>query len=84
MGNIFLKDFFGLLYEFKKFPKYQYERRIDGFIGFFLPAVLKVKFAINTSNMIPEFPVKAHPEYRLSNNIDYMILDKPNCTITFV
>ena len=84
MGNLFLKDFFNLLNEFKRYPKYQYERRIDGFVGFFLPAVLKAKFTINVSKIIPEFPVKAHTESRWSNNIDYMLFDKLNCSITFV
>jgi len=84
MSELFLEEFFNQLRNFKKYPKYQYERRIDGFIGFFLPAVLKTKFSINVTSIIPEFPVKAHPEYRLSNNIDYMIFDKPNCNITFV
>ena len=83
MSKLFLKDFFNQLQEFKRYPKYQYERRIDGFVGFFLPAVLK-SHQINASKIIPEFPVKAHPEYALSKNIDYMIFDRSKNCITLV
>ncbi|MFC1578247.1 type I restriction enzyme HsdR N-terminal domain-containing protein [Thermodesulfobacteriota bacterium] len=83
MSEKFLEAFFSQLREFKEYPKYQYERRIDGFIGFFLPAVLK-SHDINVSKIIPEFPVKAHPEYALSNNIDYMLFDSSKNCVTLV
>lgn len=83
MSELFLGDFFNQLQEFKRYPKYQYERRIDGFVGFFLPAVLK-SHQINASKIIPEFPVKAHPKYRRSNNIDYLLFDSSKNCITLV
>lgn len=83
MSEAFLEEFFKQLGEFKKYPKYQYERRIDGFIGFFLPAVLKTHH-INVTKIIPEFPVEAHPEYALSKNIDYMLYDHSKKCITLV
>ena len=72
---LFLKAFFEALLEFKEMPKYQYERRIDGFIGFFLPAVLHTKYNLNVTEIIPEFPVRADKESMRSNNIDYFIYD---------
>jgi hypothetical protein len=66
MNSDFMADLLQHLHSLKEFPKYQYERRIDTFVGFFLRPVLHAR---------PEFPLKAHEEKRLSNNADYAVLD---------
>lgn len=84
MNHDFLRSLLGQQDEFKRYPKFQYERRIDPFIGFFLPAVLAARYGTAVESLIPEFPVKAHSSRRLSKNIDYMAFDAINKTLTFV
>ncbi len=82
MSDAFLKHLLGQLTEFKKFPKYQYERRIDPFISIFLPNVLKVKCGHSTTDMWPEFPVRSETIVKSTGkriwapqNIDYACYD---------
>ena len=84
MPDLFISELMQQLATFKRYPKYQFERRIDAFIGFFLPAVLSAKYDFQTDYIWPEFPVRAHDEKRLSSNIDYACYDNKHGSLSFV
>jgi len=76
MNPDFTVDLLQHLRDLRYFPKYQYERRIDAFVGFFLLPVLRAQAEIGaTAHLVPEFPLKADDEWRLSNNADYVVLE---------
>jgi hypothetical protein len=81
----FLNALLSHLEENRCFPRYQYERRIDAFISFFLPAVLKSRFGTDIKIRIPEFPVKtAHAHRLLCENIDYLMFDTERAALFLV
>ncbi len=91
MSATFLTDLFRQLNEFKKFPKYQYERRIDPFISIFLPHVLKVRLGLNTTDTWPEFPVRSRAivaktgkQTWAAQNIDYACYDREKQALVLV
>lgn len=84
MQNLFLSELFQQLSTFKKFPKYQFERRIDAFIGFFLPAVLEARYQHHADFTWPEFPVSTHQTKKLASNIDYACIDKLKKSLALV
>jgi len=75
MASGFLVDLLDQLADFNRYPKYQLERRMDAFIAFFLPAVLRARLGHDTSAMWPEFPIRIHVARRQSSNIDYACFD---------
>ena len=80
VADRFLPALLQHLQDNREFPKYQYERRLDAFISFFLPDVLRARFHLDTSVpvRIPEFPTRpTRRGWFLSENIDYFLFD-PN------
>jgi hypothetical protein len=75
----YLREVFQQLARFKKFPKYQLERRVDGFIGVFLTEILKAKWGWETELVAPEFPIKKKGSNR-STNIDYLLHRSENAS----
>ena len=67
----FLQDLLKLLSINKGYPKYQHERRIDLFVNYFLPWILKAVFGSPIDLVVPEFPLKK-PSSKLSTNADYL------------
>ncbi len=69
-----------LMQDFRQFPKYQLERRLDIFIALFLPEFLSATFGgAPVEIMAPEFPLKKDGS-RASVNADYLLYrggDKP-------
>lgn len=84
MSAIFLHEILGQLRAFKRFPKYQFERRADAFIGFFLRDVLKARLGHDATVICPEFPIRAHATKKLSSNIDYACFDPGNGALALV
>lgn len=72
MSEVFLRALLEQLADNRQFPKYQYERRIDILINFFLPDVLRKRYGFNTTLLVPEFPVRKSVTNYSSNNIDYL------------
>jgi len=70
----------------RQFPKYQYERRIDAFVSFFLRDVLTAKGIITKGDVqIPEFPIDAeYNSSNLSKNVDYFVFDASQSLGCFV
>lgn len=70
----------GLMHDFRLFPKYQLERRLDIFIALFLPEFLSATFGGAPIEIVaPEFPLKKDGS-RASVNADYLLYrggDKP-------
>jgi hypothetical protein len=89
-NDAFIEALLNQLRRYLGFPKYQYERRIDAFICFFLVDVLKCYLGMLTSphRMWCEFPVATHKRdatpRRSSSNIDYACYFKQNNSIAFV
>jgi hypothetical protein len=83
MSTAFLHELLSHLEANRGFPKYQYERRIDAFISFFLPDVLKARFGVVCTVRIPEFPVKKF-DSNLCENADYLIFDEQTATLWLV
>jgi hypothetical protein len=67
----FLQDLLKLLSINKGYPKYQHERRIDLFVNYFLPWILKAAFGSPIDLVVPEFPLKKASS-KLSTNADYL------------
>ncbi len=67
----FMKELFSSLSLSKDLPKYQFERRIDTILEFFLPEFLSNKYGGEVKFVTPEFPLK-RTENNLSNNIDFL------------
>ena len=57
MNSISLDDAFCQLNQWRHFPAYQLERRIDVFVALFMPAVFKSHFGLSPVTVIPEFPL---------------------------
>lgn len=68
----YLQEVFQQLARFKKFPKYQLERRVDGFIGVFLTEISKANWGLETELVATEFPIKKKGSNQ-STNIDYLL-----------
>lgn len=70
----------GLMQDFRQFPKYQLERRLDIFIALFLPEFLSATFGGAPVELVaPEFPLKKDGS-KASVNADYLLYrggDKP-------
>jgi len=80
MTEPFLRALFHRLAIHKCYPKFQYERRIDAFLSFFIADLLGVRADL----FIPEFPVRAHDERRLCTNVDYLIWDESRAEVLLV
>ena len=52
------QKFFHTLQDWKKLPAYKLEPRIDSFIGFFLPDILKRHLDVEVIDAIPELPIR--------------------------
>lgn len=75
----YLREVFQQLARFKRFPKYQLERRVDGFIGVFLIDILKATWDWDTKIVAPEFPIKKEGNNQ-SINVDYLLYRKQNAS----
>ena len=53
-----LSEYFNMLVDWKKFPAYRMEPRVDSMIGLFLPVILKNNLGVNIAATIPEFPIR--------------------------
>ena len=61
-----IEEYFDLLEEWKKYPAYKLETRIDSFVGFVLPKVLEDLLGLKTRAIIPELPIRigtVHPHH---------------------
>ncbi len=67
----FMRELFLSLSLSRDLPKYQFERRIDTMLEFFLPEFLSMKYGGEVTFVTPEFPLK-RIENNLSNNIDFL------------
>ena len=67
----FIYEVFKSLAFSRDLPKYQFERRIDTILEFFLPEFLSNKYGGEVQFVTPEFPLK-RTENNLSNNIDFL------------
>ncbi len=70
-NGTFLEILFKLLTWNKRIPKYQFERRIDIFINFFMADILSVKFGGKFEFVVPELPLKLEHSNQ-STNFDYL------------
>jgi len=68
----FLSGVFAQLVDNKDLPKYQFERAIDGFIGFFLPDIIGALMGGRAELVTQELPLKK--ENNQSTNVDYVLL----------
>lgn len=72
---------FKLLEKWRKFPKYQLERRLDIFFALYLPEILKkvpnINIEVTHNDIIPEFPLKKNNSCS-STNVDYAIFSNEN------
>ena len=57
MNSLSLNDAFLLLDQWRHFPAYQIERRIDVFVALFLPDIFKGLSGLSPATVIPEFPL---------------------------
>jgi hypothetical protein len=77
----FINQLFDRLDQWKEFPTYQLERRVDIFFAMYLPFILKKDLNFVTDKILPEFPVRygdVHPEREELNKsyrIDYVAVD---------
>jgi hypothetical protein len=66
MEEVLIDEYFDLLEEWKKYPAYKLETRIDSFVGFVLPKVLEDLKGIKATVIIPELPIRlgtVHPHH---------------------
>lgn len=76
-----IQKIFDLLEKWRKFPKYQLERRLDIFFALYLPEILEKELHLNKDKMLilPEFPLKklndekAEKKNNSSNNADFAV-----------
>lgn len=73
----YLREVFGQLARFKNLPKYQFERRVDGFISVFLTDILRATWDWDTEIVAPEFPIKKEGNNQ-STNVDYLLYRTQN------
>jgi hypothetical protein len=78
---IFINQLFDRLDQWKKFPTYQLERRVDIFFALYLPLILKAELNFNADTILPEFPVRVgdmegKEDTNRSNRIDYVAVDQ--------
>lgn len=67
----YLQEVFARLVEFKRLPKYQFERRVDAFLVGFLPELLGHLLGGRVEPVVPEFPLKK-PNSNQSTNVDHV------------
>ena len=77
----FINQLFDRLDQWKEFPTYQLERRVDIFFALYLPLILKAELNFNADRILPEFPVRVgdmegKENTNRSNRIDYVAVDK--------
>ena len=70
----------------RRLPKYQYERRIDAFISFFLQPVLRAKGVLREDAIqLAEFPIHAQTgKGDHSDNADFLLFEPGSRRATFV
>jgi hypothetical protein len=73
----YLREVFQQLVHFKDLPKYQLERRVDGFISVFLPDILRATCDWDTEIVAAEFPIKRESDNQ-STNVDYLLYRSEN------
>lgn len=63
---------FKQLDEFRQFPKYSLERRIDLFLSLYLEEFLTTRWEAPVKLVVPEFPIKREQDNQ-SCNVDYLL-----------
>ena len=58
------------------FPKYQFERSLDGFLSIFLEEFFSEKYKDPFVYVAAEFPMRKNKETHQSTNVDYLLLKK--------
>ena len=75
-----IDDIFKNLDDWRHFPHYQLERRVDIFFSYFLRGLMQKKFGIEDPIVIPEFPINKNILYTTKDNqpkrIDYAVFDR--------
>ena len=66
-----INDVFGRLDDWRGFPNYQLERRVDIFFAVYLRKVLQEYVGPTRTDIIPEFPIKQRRSH-LSDKVDYL------------
>lgn len=67
----YLEEVFTRIVEFKRLPKYQFERRVDALLLPFLPDLLGQVMSGQVQHVIPEFPLKKPGTFQ-STNVDHL------------
>lgn len=67
----YLQEVFTRIVEFKKLPKYQFERRVDALLLPFLPDLLGQVMSGEVQHVVPEFPLKKPGTFQ-STNVDHL------------
>ncbi|MEI6184310.1 MAG: hypothetical protein WCP65_02200, partial [Bacteroidota bacterium] len=81
MSTKVLNEIFKRLREYKDFPNYQLERRVDIFINYFLERILSAYLEKEVKFVCPEFPLKVEKS-NSSTKLDYLC--KTNNEVIFV
>ena len=83
MANLFLTKLFEEFTYLNKVPKFQLERAISPLLGIFIKEIINIKFNVNATLSIPEFPLKKQVSNQ-STNIDWLLIDKKDVKFYFV
>jgi hypothetical protein len=68
-----IEALFSRLDDFRRFPKYSLERRLDLFIALFIEEFLSTRYETPIRIVAPEFPLKKKGDSNLSTNVDYLL-----------
>lgn len=86
----FVSALLGQLRRFKDYPNYEYERRIDAFICFFLPNVMASHYGacVSPLHLWCEFPVAtqrhSHKQAKQPSHIDYAVFCRRQHKLWFI
>ena len=87
-----IDSIFDLLDRWRNLPAYQLERRADIFFALYIPKIIRKRFGMEVSCLIPEFPVRVghvYPESRLTHpnrsfKIDYVAVAEASGTVFLI
>jgi hypothetical protein len=88
-NTTFLEEIFKILDEWRNYPGYQIERRVDMILGKYLPLILEKTCGLNGVKIsAPEFPVKIdkkenEKKTKTQNHVDFLCHDS-SCNLYFV
>lgn len=88
------KDYFEVMADWKRFPEYKVEPRIDSLVGYFLPQFIADYLSIKVVGIIPELPIRlatVKPKHEGTNyadrsyKVDFLIIGNngKNCLVEF-